>query len=435
MKKNKKKKKIIIAAIVLPFLFILSYGAIRAGVFVGNFLFSVNSGYLRNIDTNNFKYALNLSYPLMNMVYNSGNIDVSIVGEIEKLVGDIFGFELGSPVTIMNAQSPSLRRYYYYTYLPDQAEKMKRQAQAEETPGDTGTGDEGKDQQTPPPTTPETTRDDDDKNDTGQPGTDKEPASSIFYEGESEEKSPRTNIIEKGKIKIQSEKDLKIDIDKLLAEPLKFDLKKKGPKVLIYHTHTTESYLKSAAEVDKKGVSSWDSDPKKNVVKVGDELAVQLKKKYGVEVLHNGTVHNIPDQNKAYVASLATLNSYLKSYPSIQITIDLHRDAKGNGDDKLRIPVKVNGKNAAQIMFVLGSNHTNWKENLKLALRMQQKANELYPGLAKPIWIADGKRYNQHLRYGSFTVEVGGDGNTLSEAVESARCLAVIIGEVMKEIK
>lgn len=419
MKKYRKqnKKKLLFFTVLLPVFLLLSYGAISIGVTVGNLVFNLDEDFAGEVDAENLKSAINYTIPLFNSVYNSGSTNMSLAGEIEAVFGSIFSFNLGTPATIINAEYSSLHWFYKSNYLPRMAERMAGHKEAE-PPEDARTPPEdGKNAENPP-----------EKDGTGL----KEDMSYITYEGESEEKQPDAKIITDGKIQLQNEAGLDIDVEKLLKEPLNINFQKKGPRVLIYHTHTTEGYLMKLSDLDKKDYASWSRDPKNNIVRVGNELAVQMEKKYGIDVLHNGTVHDIPNHDLAYGASLKTLNSYLKSHPSLQITVDVHRDASGN--QKLRLPVKVGDKNAAQIMFVLGTKNPNWKENLKLVLRMQQKANELYPGLAKPIWLAKNKVYNQHLRYGSFTVEIGGDGNTLDEAVESSRYLAVIMGEVLKEI-
>jgi stage II sporulation protein P len=114
------------------------------------------------------------------------------------------------------------------------------------------------------------------------------------------------------------------------------------------------------------------------------------------------------------------------------MTIDLHRDAVSG--QKLRVVKQVNGKSAAQIMFVIGTDsklsNPKWRENLKLAVKIQARLNELYPGIAKPIYISKN-RYNQHLTNGSVIVEIGGDGNVIDECVRSTEYLARAINDVL----
>jgi stage II sporulation protein P len=101
----------------------------------------------------------------------------------------------------------------------------------------------------------------------------------------------------------------------------------------------------------------------------------------------------------------------------------------------LRAVKNINGKNAAQVMFVVGSNatglnHPNWKENLAFAVKLEDRLNSISPGLAKPIFISR-YRYNQHVTNGAIIIEVGGDGNLLSECIESAKYIAQAINDVL----
>lgn len=86
-------------------------------------------------------------------------------------------------------------------------------------------------------------------------------------------------------------------------------------------------------------------------------------------------------------------------------------------------------------MFVMGTNdmlpHPKWEENLKFALKVEQRLNEKYPGLARPVWIV-GKRYNQQVSNQAVLIEVGGDGNLLSECTESMKYLAEALNDVIK---
>lgn len=260
-----------------------------------------------------------------------------------------------------------------------------------------------------------------------------QPISSVAFEIEDEKEGEEKETVELNKIQIKNYTTHKIDIAKLLKEPLNINLSKKGPKVLIYHTHTTESYVLKEADLGKKDVSSFNSNPKYNVVRVGEELTRNLEK-YGIDTLHNGTVHD-KVHDAAYGASINTIQSYKKSYPSIQVYIDIHRDAVDSEKPKLRMTKEINGKNCAQIMFVVGADgvlpHPEWKENLKFVLKLQQKLNEKYPGLAKPVRIV-AKRYNQQISNNAILIEVGGDGNLLSECIESTKYLAEVLNDVMK---
>lgn len=175
------------------------------------------------------------------------------------------------------------------------------------------------------------------------------------------------------------------------------------------------------------------TDLNKSVARVGMELTNYLKKK-GFNVTHNTTYHDYPAYSGSYSRSLETIQSLLAGKDT-QIVIDLHRDAVGSSSEYAPT-VKINDKYAAQMMFVIGTDgggldHPNWKQNLKMAVKIQQKANEMYPGLFRPIIIRNS-RYNQHLTTGSSIIEVGATGNTLDQCILSMQCLSNILEEVCK---
>ena len=118
------------------------------------------------------------------------------------------------------------------------------------------------------------------------------------------------------------------------------------------------------------------------------------------------------------------------------IVIDLHRDAIGSGSEYAPT-VKIDGNSCSQLMFVIGTDgggleHPNWNQNLKIAVKIQEKANEMYPGLFRPIIIRNS-RYNQHLAKGASIIEVGATGNTLDECILSMQCLANVLDKVCSE--
>ena len=161
---------------------------------------------------------------------------------------------------------------------------------------------------------------------------------------------------------------------------------------------------------------------------VGDELASEFVKR-GIAVIHDRNVYDYPSYVASYSNSYEAIQSYLDTYPSIKIVIDLHRDHIEDDDGKVyRTIAQIGNTTCAQVMFVMGTdssglNHPKWDENLKLALHMQSEMNTLYPSLAKPIKLSEF-RYNQQATTGSMIVEVGCTGNTLQEALTAARYFA-----------
>ncbi|WP_294778558.1 stage II sporulation protein P [uncultured Eubacterium sp.] len=227
------------------------------------------------------------------------------------------------------------------------------------------------------------------------------------------------------------------DINALLKQgsDLTIDDKSK-PTILIYHSHTTEAY--SLLDVGYYMSSDARSNSSaRNMVRVGDDLAAYLEKQ-GFTVIHDRTIHD-KDYTKSYDNSRATIEKYLEQYPSIEVTIDVHRDdITYSNKTKVKPTAKINGKKAARMMIISGceynrvKNFPDWEENLKFDLQVQNKVNELYPGLMRPILFSE-RKYNMYETHYSFLLEVGTDANTLDEACYSARLFGDALGQLLNE--
>lgn len=208
------------------------------------------------------------------------------------------------------------------------------------------------------------------------------------------------------------------------------------PQVLIYHTHTTESFLPKADSYDEKYPTRSFND-KINITAVGDALCNALAK-HGISSVHDCKVHDYPSFPGAYQSSAETIKHDLEQYPSIKIIIDLHRDAIINTDGSLPAPVaEINGKNAAQFMIISGCDDgtfdmPDYMENFKLACLLQNCAETAYPSLARPV-LFDYRCYNQNLSAGALLIEVGSHGNSLDEAVYTGELLGNVIAEALEK--
>lgn len=210
-----------------------------------------------------------------------------------------------------------------------------------------------------------------------------------------------------------------------------------GPQVLIVHTHGSESYTMPAGQEYEASGDCRTLDTDFNVVRVGDELAKTLEEA-GLSVLHDGTLHDYPEYSGAYGRSLKTVEDYLEQYPSIVFVLDIHRDAISDGNgNPYKVVSSAAGVNAAQMSIVIGTDgggleHPFWRENLKLAAAIQQRLLDSYPTLMRPITVRNS-RYNQHVTTGALLVEMGAAGNSLDEALFSARLFGQAMAEVILE--
>ena len=209
------------------------------------------------------------------------------------------------------------------------------------------------------------------------------------------------------------------------------------PAVLIYHTHTTESFMPDG-DVYDKDYPNRSRDDSKNMTAVGDALCKALAEN-GVTSVHDCTVHDYPQYTNSYSRSEKTILQNLEEYPSIKIMIDIHRDGIANSDGSLVAPVvEVNGKNAAQFMIISGCDCEDFSiphylENLKLACLLQNTSESLYPNLARSVMF-DYREYNQSLKEGILLIEVGSHGNSLEEVTYTGELLGKIIAEAVKKL-
>ena len=241
-------------------------------------------------------------------------------------------------------------------------------------------------------------------------------------------KDTYTNIYGNVKIKNESEYTL---TESMLSPNIKFENNK---NILIFHTHTCESYTPTSQNNYTASGNFRTTDLNYSVARVGNELTDCLSKK-GYNVYHDVTYHDYPAYNGSYTRSLKTIKNILNNNMSAELVIDLHRDALGS-NSSYGPTVMIGEEQVAQLMFVIGTNggglsHDNWNNNLKFAVLIQAKAEEMYPGLFKPI-IVRNSRYNQNLADGACIIEVGATGNTLEQANASMKYLAEVISEVMK---
>lgn len=242
----------------------------------------------------------------------------------------------------------------------------------------------------------------------------------------------------KNKILIRNETSFAINTHEMLNAPLSLNINGSGPKVLIVHTHATESYSPEGVTTYQTDKSDRSTDTSQNMIAIGDAIKAVFDKA-GISAIHDKTLHDHPSFNGSYANSLKTIESYKAKYPSICVVLDIHRDAFVYEDgSKAKFVAEINGKKAAQLMFVVGTNgagldHPNWRENMKFALKLQNKITSKYPRLMRGINLRK-ERFNGHTTNGSLIIEVGSSGNTLSEAIRGATLGAEEIAEFLNDL-
>lgn len=223
-----------------------------------------------------------------------------------------------------------------------------------------------------------------------------------------------------------------LDAENLLAKDMTIDASAKGPKILIYHTHSQEAFKDS-----KKGKTS------ETIMGMGEYLAEILNENYGIETLHHEGVYDLIDgkldRSKAYQLAEPQIKKILKENPSIEVVIDLHRDGV---KESTHLVTEIDGKKTAQIMFFNGMSRTRAngdidylrnpyiEDNLAFSLQMQIEAMENFPGLTRRIYLKS-YRYNMHLMPKSLLIEAGAQTNTVAEMRHAMELLAEVLDGVL----
>ena len=200
------------------------------------------------------------------------------------------------------------------------------------------------------------------------------------------------------------------------------------PEVFIYQSHNSEGYGLGGVN------DTWDNS--KNIMGVGEALTTELQVKYGISVVHDETVHNLPDYKNSYGKSAQTIDKYLKSFGDFKLVIDLHRDSSIN-----RIPVitKLNGETVARYEFVMCKSNPHFSKNMEAVNKLISISEKLFPGLLRSgaetkgvYYYNTGTRYfNQDKSNNAMLIEVGSNMNSPGEARATAKYLARIIAEYL----
>lgn len=225
-------------------------------------------------------------------------------------------------------------------------------------------------------------------------------------------------------------KDSLFDAKKLLSKDMTLKAKSDKPQILVYHTHSQETFADSreGKEAD-------------TVVGVGNVLVDILEKDYGYNVIHDKTKYDMMggylDRNLAYNYAKDGVTAILKKNPTVEVVIDLHRDG---GNKRV---VTINGEKVANVMLFNGLSRNakgedianlynpNLQANLAFSLQLQLKGRELFPGYMYKNYLR-GYRFNLHLREKSLLAEVGTSENTLAEEKNSMKYLAEVLHQVLQ---
>ncbi len=249
-----------------------------------------------------------------------------------------------------------------------------------------------------------------------------------------------TSLGTAGETTLKNTTNYTFDIEKQAKKPLGFEIEDtQEPQVLIVHTHASESFLTQDNGYYYENYTSRSLENDENIVSVGEILANTLNDR-GIVTLQSTVHHDSPTYSGSYDRSQETIYQYLEEFPSIKVVLDVHRDALGYGgeDGKYKPTFTYDGKKAAQIMIMTGYDpdgtygYEDWTQNLTFALKLNETAQSLYPGMTRPLYFGNFA-YNMFINSGSLLIEVGTDANTLEEAQYTALLLGDVIAQVLSE--
>lgn len=208
-------------------------------------------------------------------------------------------------------------------------------------------------------------------------------------------------------------------------------LTKENPRMLLYHSHAAETYSNSPD-------GNYHSKDKDNsVISVGELLTEELSKK-GWGVVHSTKYHDYPDYNASYKSSLQTIETMMKQHSTIDIAIDVHRDAREvdtnekKEKEKNRISTNYNGEDVAKFLFVVGQKNPNVEKVRSLANDITDFAKSKYPELVLPVVEKQFGRFNQYVAKNHLLIEIGSNGSTTEEAKASVKYVANVLDEYFK---
>lgn len=240
-----------------------------------------------------------------------------------------------------------------------------------------------------------------------------------------------------GGLVIKNSSDYTVNAEELLSQGCPITLEAGKPQILIIHTHSSEAYSPAGLDKYEDLGTNRTLDTNYNVIRIGNELT-EIFQSCGLNVIHDTGVYDYPSYTGSYNRSCEAIEKYLAENPSIQIVIDLHRDALCSDEITYKTQAEEDGVCASQIMILVGSDasgleHPDWQQNLRLALYLQNAVCSKYPTLMRPVQLVS-YRYNQHLTHGSMILEVGSNGNTLQEALAAIRLFGNTAGPALADL-
>lgn len=221
------------------------------------------------------------------------------------------------------------------------------------------------------------------------------------------------------------EVNVDLDLNNYIQDPNPVDVN--NPRVYIYNTHQLEAYSSNNFE-------EYNITP--NVMMASYLLKEKLNKLGVSTMVETSNITDFLaingwDYASSYKASRFYMLDAINKYNSLELLIDLHRDAI----TKNLSTTEINGKSYAKVLFVVGLDYDNYEPNLNLANTLNEMLKEKYPGLSRGIMKKKGAGvngiYNQDLADHVILIECGGMENSIDEVMNTIEALSTVIYEYL----
>ena len=198
-----------------------------------------------------------------------------------------------------------------------------------------------------------------------------------------------------------------------------------NPLIYIYNSHPTETYKNTSLE-------AFSIVP--TVVTASYILKEQLQNEGIYAIVEENSVTDILKLNGwrygySYKASRILLEDAINNNTSLKYFIDIHRDSSGHDSTY----IKINNKDYAKILFVIGKEYNTYEKNLILAEALNNTLKKEYDGLSRGIITKSGEGvngvYNQDINENCLLIEIGGQDNNLEEVNNTMQALAKVLSK------
>ena len=216
------------------------------------------------------------------------------------------------------------------------------------------------------------------------------------------------------------------EISFYMSDPTKKEITE--PIIYLYNSHQLENY-------NNKNLEIYGITP--NVLMASYLLKEKLNELNIPTIVEDTNITEFLSLNNwnyasSYKASRIFILDKQNTYPSLKYFIDIHRDSVNRN----LTTIKINNKNYARILFVIGLEHQNYQKNLDLVTKINSLFEKNYPGLSRGIYKKEGPNvngiYNQDISPNVMLIEVGGVDNTIDEVMNTLSAISDVLKQFLE---